>query len=102
MYHSKSESNINTEIIIPKIEIIKTPKKSEDKSITEEPRYVINENDIPENENDECQNDEEDECQNDEEDECQNDEEDECQNDEEDENMSLYEILKFYLNRIFS
>ena len=84
MNRIKSESNINTEITMSKIENINT-KKTEDKSITEEPRYVINENDIPENENDECQN----------------DEEDECQNDEEDENMSLYEILKFYLNRIF-
>ena len=92
MNRIKSESNINTEITMSKIENINT-KKTEDKSITEEPRYVINENDIPENENDE------DECENDE-DECENDE-DECENDEEDENVSLYEILKFYLNRIF-
>ena len=79
MNRIKSESNINTEITTPKIENINI-KKTEYKSITEEPRYVINENDIPENENDE---------------------EDECENDEEDENVSLYEILKFYLNRIF-
>ena len=93
MNRIKSESNINTEITTPKIENINI-KKTEYKSITEEPRYVINENDIPENENDIPEN-ENDIPEN------ENDEEDECENDEEDENVSLYEILKFYLNRIF-
>ena len=100
MNRIKSESNINTEITTPKIENINI-KKTEYKSITEEPRYVINENDIPENENDIPEN--ENDIPENENDipENENDEEDECENDEEDENVSLYEILKFYLNRIF-